>query len=135
MKHRTSSTHIQSLKYSTSYSYLTTRMILLISILHNSVYVCTNHKKSMIRIPTLKYLLQGCAFALLAALAFLLVFFVNATKIKTVNVDEWFRSLSINLKLWIWISRLMNQTYFKLCEFDVNVVRVPIPTFTYKSML
>ena len=32
------------------------------------------------------------------------------------------RNISIFLKLWIQMSRLMNQTHFKWYEFDVNVV-------------
>ena len=85
------STHIQSLKYS-SYSYLTTRMMLLISTLHN--LTCTYNMEHTI---SMKYLLEGCLFALLAALSFLLTwlssFVVNAkTTAKTVNFNECFES-------------------------------------------
>ena len=50
--------------YNTSES---ARMVLLISCLHNSIYT-RYHKISLIRILTLKYLLKGCLFALLAGL-------------------------------------------------------------------
>ena len=69
-------------------------------------------------------------------------FFVNATTTKTVNFNESFASLesftsiiSIFLNLWIWMSRLINQTYFELYEFDVNVVLILMATCSYKSTL
>ena len=78
----------------------------------------------MIRIRTLKYSLKVvclfCFLSLSLSFSFFFFFFVNVAKAKTVNFDEWFESLewfmniiSIFLNLWNWMSRRMNQTYFK----------------------
>ena len=62
------STHIQILKYS-SYSYLTTRMMLLISA-HNSIaqHIQQAQNKYDTRVLTLKYLLEGCSACCCSAL-------------------------------------------------------------------
>ena len=67
---------------------------ILMSTLHNSTYVYTKHKISMIRLRTLlKYSIKNCVLALHASLfAFLFEclfsFDANATTTKTVNLDE-----------------------------------------------
>ena len=112
-------------------SYLTTCMMLLISTLdlfyshsefkvfiifrlnnmydvvpHNSTYTRITRKISMIRLRTLKYSLEGCVFALLAALSVLLMshFFCKCNN----NYDWLFDSIEsfisiviFFLKLWI----------------------------------
>ena len=104
-----------------------------------------NHTISMIRIPTLNYALEGSVFALLAALPFLLMclfFFVNVATARIVNFYVWFESfesfisiIRIFLKLWIRMSRLINQTYSEWYEFDVNVVCILIATYTYNFVV
>ena len=75
----------------------TTRvMLLLISTLHNS-HIYTNHKISMIRVRTLKHLLEGCMFTLLAALLCLVCLCVCF--LKTVNFDERFESFESFLRV------------------------------------
>ena len=60
--------------------------VVLISTFRSSSCVHTNHKLSMNSWRTLKYALEGCVFALVAVLYFLLMclfpFVVNATKTK-----------------------------------------------------
>ena len=83
------SPHTQSLKYS-SYSYLTTRIMLLILTLHNSTYVQESQNKYESRANT-KILTRklgvycACCFVFLAYVSFFLR--------KTVNICEWFESL------------------------------------------
>ena len=53
---------------------------------------------SIIRVRTLKYALEGCVFALLAALSFSFFFlFANATIAKIAYLDERFELLDILL--------------------------------------
>ena len=97
------------------------------------INIYKNHKICMIRIWTLQYSVEGCCLCLSS-------FLVNTARTKTVNVDEWFKSLesfmriiSTLLNLWIWMSRHMNQTYFECYKY--HVVFILIATCTYKSML
>ena len=70
------------------YTYLTAHMmLLLISTLHNSTYIYTNHKISIIHVRTLKYSLEGCVFAMLAAFSFLLICLLFLFFCMTVNFD------------------------------------------------
>ena len=107
---------------------------LMINSPRNDMY--TKHKLSMIHIWTLQYFVEDCVYLSLFPL------FVNAATTKTVNADEWFESLesfisiiSIFLNLWIWMTRCMNETYFKCYAFDVNKVFIFIAPCIYKLML
>ena len=104
------------------------------------IHIYKNHKLSMIRIQTLQYSVESWVFDLHASFVFgFYSFFVNAATTKTVNFYkffEWLESfISIFLNLWIWMRKLMNQTYFECYEFDVNSVIILIATCIYKSRL
>ena len=84
----------------------------------------------MSRVRTFKYSLEGCVFALLAALSLLLLrlFFVNTTitNYNSSHSNPFISIISIFLKAY-------DQTYYKWYELNVNVVRILIATCTYKS--
>ena len=70
---------------------------------------------------------SACRF-ILSCFLFRFYKFVNVTTTKTVNFDEWFESLallesfiSILVKFWIKMGRLINQICFEWYEFDVKV--------------
>ena len=82
----------------------------------------------MIRVPTVKYLLEGCVFALLAALSLpcfcvFFLFILKATLTKTVNIS--IMSIVVNLNEY----ELINETYFEWYELDANVESILIATF------
>ena len=104
------STHIWSLKCTHHTSYLTSYLLmLLLSTLHNSTHTRITHKINMNLVRTLTRKL----YVFVATLSLLLMchfsFIVNATTTKTINFNEWFKSLAlfislirnIFIKLWI----------------------------------
>ena len=95
------STHIQCVKYS-SYSYLTSYVLmLLISTRLTTQHLHEAQNKSANRVRTLKYSLEGCLFALISFLYFLLMslfFFAKATTTKTKTLELFLSIISIFLK-------------------------------------
>ena len=95
----------------------------IITVTRDKIYA--NHKIGTNRLQTFKCSLEGCVFALLAALSFLLMcvfsFFENATTTNTVNYNEWFEPLEVskyckysskvvnpnvsNILVWVWCRR------------------------------
>ena len=72
-------------------------------------------------------------FALHAVFAFYFLIFCKCNSTKAVYIDAWFESLEtfmsiISIFLKLWMSRRVNQTYFKYNKFDVNIALIFIAT-------